>query len=179
MKHSIFASIYIVSMFASILSAEAIAQPNSKIADDDTVSPDVVCETGSTAQYSVSTTSVYVGNIDERVYGKSGGTLTISKGTTQTWSGSITGTTTAEAGVIFAKASASVGITISSSRTQSLTVGYSWTVPSTQSTGWIEAGNRGYNVKYTKYNYLSPCKYNVLKTGTVKGVTSNVMFTHS
>ncbi|MGO4596932.1 hypothetical protein [Terrabacter sp. 2RAF25] len=129
--------------------------------------------------YTTSQSPTYRGDYNTRTYGKSGGTLTISLGESVTTGGSITGTTSAEAGVIFAKASVSVGVTIKKDWTSSVTRAYAWKVPSTQSTGWIEAGHHAYKVTYTKKTVVPPCTLHTDKTGTIVGNTSAIEFTHS
>jgi hypothetical protein len=129
--------------------------------------------------YTTTQSPTYRGDSDTRTYGRSGGTLTIALGESVTTGGSITGTTSAEAGVIFAKASVSVGVTIKKDWTSSVTRSYSWKVPSTQSTGWIEAGHHAYKVSYTKKTLVAPCNLRTDKTGTIVGNTSAIEFTHS
>lgn len=128
--------------------------------------------------YSVSPSATYRGDKSTRTYGQSGGTISIALGESVTTGGSITGTTSAEAGVIFAKASVSVGVTIKKDWTNSTTRSYSWKVPKAQKTGWIEAGHRAYAVSYTKNTIVAPCNVKK-KTGKIVGNTSNIQFIHS
>lgn len=138
----------------------------------------MACSDVGKVTYSVTPSATYKGDSSTRTYGQSGGTLTIALGESVTTGGSITGTTTAEAGAIFAKASVSVGVTIKKDWTNSVTRSYSWKVPKTQSTGWIEAGHRAYRVAYTKKTIVAPCNV-AKKTGRILGNTSNIMFIHS
>lgn len=143
----------------------------------DTVGPQV-CEPSGT-QYTTTQYTKYIGNSSTRVYGASGGTLTISAGKQTTVSGSLQGTASAEAGVIFAKASASVGISIGLSKTVTVTNSYSWKVPASQSVGWIELGSAGYQITWSKGYYSTPCVWNRTGGGTILGATSSPYFAHS
>jgi uncharacterized membrane protein len=161
------------AIFGLASSGHALAAPLP--ATGDSVS---VCETG--YFYSTAQTAAYIAaKSGDRIYGDAGVTLTIAKGTTHTFSGSLTGTTTAEAGVIFAKASLAVGLTVGYSRAATTTQGGSWTVPSNQNPGWLEMGDHAYNVKYTKYHYASPCTKVNDKTNTIKGATNSAWIKHS
>jgi hypothetical protein len=128
---------------------------------------------------STTQTPVYVGNPATRVFGSPGGVLSISVGQTTTVSGSLQTTVTAEAGVIFAKASASVGITIGLSRAVTVTSGFTWTVPANQPHGWVEIGLHGYRINWSRYHYVTPCRQVTDRSGTLVGVTSNIHFGHS
>lgn len=129
--------------------------------------------------FHTSETSVYIGDTSTRIYGAPGGTLGIQKAKAWTASGSITGTTTADAGVVFANVSASVGVTVGLSRTTTTTVSYTWTVPTNVSSGWVEVGGHGYKITYDKGHYVSPCTWVSVQRNTVYGVTSNTYFMNS
>ena len=125
---------------------------------------------------------VYIRAKDGRVYGQSGVTLSISKGVSKTIGGSLTGTSAAEAGAIFAKASVSLAISVQYSRTTTTTFGGSWTVPKNQSTGWLEVGTKGgYTFKWKRYHYRTPCTKVVDGHGTARGPKKSaaLMFRHS
>ena len=158
-----------LTVLVAVPAAAVVAAPSSY----------AYCTDVGNVYYTTSQTPTYRGDYDTRTYGRSGGTLTIALGESVTTGGSITGTTSAEAGVIFAKASVSVGVTIKKDWTSSVTRSYSWKVPSTQSTGWIEAGHHAYKVSYTKKTVVPPCTLRVDKTGTIVGNTSAIEFTHS
>ena len=128
---------------------------------------------------STSSSATYVGDRSTRAYGDAGGTLSITVGRQVTTGGSISGTTTAEAGVIFAKASVQVGVTVHRDWSNSVSHTYSWTVPSTQRVGWLEAGHRAYWVSYSKKVLSWPCTPRVVKSGKILGNTSNIQFKHS
>lgn len=125
---------------------------------------------------------IYIRARDGRIYGQSGVTLSITKGVSKTIGGSVTGTASAEAGVIFAKASVSLAISVQYSRTTTTTFGASWTVPKKQKVGWLEVGTRGgYTFRWKRYHYVSPCRVVVDAHGTAKGPkkTAALMFRHS
>ncbi|MDR1851094.1 MAG: hypothetical protein LBR21_00315 [Propionibacteriaceae bacterium] len=122
-------------------------------------------------------TNVYIPG-SERAYGHPGVQVAIEVGETTTWSGSITGFLTAEAGTIFAKASTSFSTTVSMSGSETLSKTGTWVVPSSAPIGgYLEAGAAGVSFKYEKTWWVSPCKERKA-SGTGKGVTrtSNVWF---
>lgn len=132
-----------------------------------------------TESYNTSQTDKYIGNSATRVYGQSGGTLSITSGTSTTTSGSLQTTATVDANAVFAGASLAVGVTIGLSKSVTTTIGYNWTVPSTQSTGWVEMGSHGYQISWNKGHYNAPCTWVQDGSGTVLGTTSNAQFAHS
>jgi hypothetical protein len=136
-----------------------------------------VCETGTF--YNEHHSATYVGNGNTKVYGQGGGTLSISSGKTITVSGSLQGTVSAAAGVVFEQVSVSVSATVGRSSAVTTTNGYSWAVPKSQSTGWIEMGAHGYNISWTHGYYRTPCIWVQTDSGTLLGTTSNVQFIHS
>lgn len=128
----------------------------------------------------VKSKNVHLSAPKSRVWGSGGGTLSIGKDKSWSVSGSVTGTTSAEAGAIFAKASASVGVTVGAERTVTTTSSYTWKVPSTQSRGWLEAGSNGVKVSYKKgYITRDTCEFKTQKTGTITGATSQISYNHS
>ena len=159
--------------------AAALAIGGASVVSAPTASA-AICETGSTPTAKVLTkTSTYVGNTGNRVYGQSGGTITISVGESWTTTGSLTVTGTAGAGVVFASVSVAVGISVSYSRQTTTSSSYSWKVPSSQSTGWVERGNYGWKGQYEQYYFKSPCTRVVTGSGSYKGSTNQAWFTHS
>lgn len=164
------------SMAAALAAGIACAVAPASFADQR--GPEACPEVGQVS-YTTSSSAVYRGDRTTRTYGASGGELEITLGESVTTGGSITGTTSAEAGVIFAKASVSVGVEIRKDWTNSVTRAYRWTVPSSQREGWIEAGHRAYNVTYSKKQIVAPCNVKLVKSGTILGNTSNIQFIHS
>lgn len=164
------------SVAAALAAGIAGAAAPASLADSSGTS---ACPEVGQVSYPTTQTATYRGDRSTRTYGASGGVLEITLGESVTTGGSITGTTSAEAGVVFAKASVSVGVTIKKDWTSSVTRSYTWTVPSSQNPGWIEAGHRAYNVNYIKRQIVAPCNVKTVKTGSILGNTSNVQFIHS
>jgi len=189
MKNSVLGVLAAGSAAALTLVIPSAAQAAPSTASVHTASDFTVCtgkiglpkpgfENGPT-QYKLSTKQVYIGDRDTRTYGSGGGTITIEKGESVETGGSLSATTTAEAGVVFAKASVSVGVTISKSWSTSLSKSYSWTVPSARTSGWIEMGSVGYKITYERGHYKSPCTWVSEKKDTITGVTKNLWFVNS
>ena len=138
------------------------------------------CETGSThTSRTLTHASTYLGNANNRVYGQSGGTIGISYGETWTTSGTLSVSGTVKAGVVFANVSVTVGVSVSLSRGTTATSSYSWKVPKSQKSGWVERGNYGYKGSYTYGYYKSPCTWVKLGSGSYKGATARPWYTHS
>jgi hypothetical protein len=98
------------------------------------------------------------------------GTITYSKSTTSTVSASLTGTTSAEAGIIFAKASVSLSVTVGGSYSKSDTWSYAAAVPSGQTKRLQQYKDaRSFTVKKT--HIIPPCNS---KTDWTKNVTAPV-----
>lgn len=143
---------------------------------DQTIQPMVCDDGGGGTQYRLINSGGYAGDSTTRTYGAGGGTISISRSESVSFSSSITGTVAAEAGVIFAKASVSVGITIGRTADTTLSKSYSYTVPASQTSGWVEMGFRGYRINYDKGYYASPCTWVSQRKSTIYGVTQNTFF---
>jgi hypothetical protein len=139
------------------------------------MSPDVCAPPG----YLTSEAGTYIGNPANRTYGQYPGTITVAKGTTKTVSGSLQTTISADAGVIFAKVSTSVGISVGLSKAVTTNSSYAWTVPRSQATGYVEMGSHGYRITWRYGSYNSACQFVAQRTGQLSGVTPNVEFVHS
>lgn len=141
------------------------------------------CYSSSATRWSFSNKSlVYKAAKHGRVYGQSGVTLTIQKGTSYTVGGSVTGTTGVDAGILFAKASASLAISVTASRTTSTIFTGSWKVPATQAWGWLEVGTKqAYKFSWKKYHMVGECTVHVDAHGTAKAPTRSaaLAFRHS
>ncbi len=72
-------------------------------------------------------------------------------------SGSLQTTVSADAGVIFAKVSTSVGISVGLSKAVTTDSSYAWTVPKSQGTGYVEMGSHGYRISWRYGSYNSSC----------------------
>lgn len=126
-----------------------------------------------------SQTGIHISQGAYRAYGQGGGTITVSKGKTVTLSGTLQSTVSADAGVIFAKVSASVGVSVGLSKAVTATSSYSYAVPAGVSQGWVEMGSHGYQIHWEKGHYASPCTWIVDSSGNLSGTTDQVDFTHS
>jgi len=124
-------------------------------------------------------TARYIGNPATRTFGPRGTVLAISRGTTTTVSGSLQTTVGAEAGVIFGKVSASIGLTVGLSKAVTVTTTGTWLVPATQPLGWLEMGSHGFQISWSRYHYVTPCRRVTDRRATLLGATSNVQFAHS
>lgn len=124
--------------------------------------------TRTASEYSFSNRKkIYIASRGSRIYGDRNVTLKIESGISHTISGSITGTAEVEAGVLFAKASASLAVTVGGSVTTTSNHGGSWKV--TQKVGWLEVGTlNGYSFSWTKFHYKAPCTKVVEGKGTAK-----------
>src|SRR5205085_2653779 len=85
------------------------------------------------------------------------------KTTTGTVSGSVTGTASAEAGVIFAKASVSIGVTVGASWSKSDTWSYSKPVPSGK-TARLVMWHESRKMTVTKKQIVAPCNVKTVWT---------------
>lgn len=151
--------------------------------DSPVVSPRVCTSGGSAPYYSFSDKEPkYIAAKNGRVYGQSGVTLTVTKGTSFTVGGSVTGSESGEADAIIAKASVTYSLSFTLSRTTNTTYSGSWKVPKDQETGWLEVGtNNGYTFNWERYHYASPCRKVVEASGKTKVPTksSAYMYKHS
>lgn len=91
------------------------------------------------------------------------GTITYNKTTTSTVNASITGTTSAEAGVIFAKASVSLSVTVGASYSKADSWSYAATVPAGK-TMRLQQYKEGRSFTVLKYRIVPPCKVKNLWT---------------
>lgn len=87
----------------------------------------------------------YVQNGD-RVTGDPGMTIKISRSSGTQFSVGVSASATAEAGLVFARASATAGISLTHSWTTTRTEERSWTVPNNGRRGWISIGSDKYEV---------------------------------
>ncbi|MCC9196409.1 hypothetical protein QNO08_10695 [Arthrobacter sp. zg-Y820] len=117
-------------------------------------------------------------NPNQRVYGAAGGTLSFEVGQQSSTSIEVNGSTTAEAGAVFAKASATLGIAVSASSTTTTQQGYSWQVPADQAQGWLEMGAMGYQLDWQRGHYNSPCIWVQDASGSTLSTSSNTAFSH-
>lgn len=111
--------------------------------------------TRTASEYSIcNKKKIYMASRGSRTHGDRGVTLSISSGISHTIGGTVTGTVEVEAGVLFAKASASL-VTVGGSVTTTSNSGGSWTV--TKKVGWLEVGTRsGYSFNWTEFQHKAP-----------------------
>jgi hypothetical protein len=106
------------------------------------------------------------------------GTITYSETTTSEVNGSVTGTISAEAGIVFAKASASIGVTVGGSYAKSGTWTYSASVAAGK-TARLQQYRESRQSTVSKMVYDGYCNYKVALTGTMKAprtASNNALF---
>jgi hypothetical protein len=99
------------------------------------------------------------------------GTITYTKTTTGTVQASVTATVSAEAGIVFAKASASIGVTVGGSWSKSDTWSYSKPVPSGK-TARLVMWHESRKFTVTKKKIVAPCNVRTVYTSTVNAPRS-------
>ncbi len=102
--------------------------------------------------------------------GSPGANLTIAVGTSSTVTGSVTVSTSVEAGAIFAKASVSAGITLSASTTSTATYSVNATIPAEG--GYIELGSEGRSFNWSATTYNNNCVVTNQESGSGTGATT-------
>ncbi|WP_029146015.1 hypothetical protein [Microbacterium luticocti] len=110
-----------------------------------------------------------------RVTGPGGTTISISRGAGTTFSVDVSASATAEAGVIFAKASATLGISVSNTWTSNTTYRDSWAIPKSYSRGYLAIGNPKYRITAT-VTYQSPNCTTYTRTKNYDGITHDIDF---
>ncbi|HEV7976642.1 hypothetical protein [Amycolatopsis sp.] len=103
------------------------------------------------------------------------GTITYNKTATSTVNASITGTTSAEAGVIFAKASVSLAVSVGASYSKSDSWSYAATVPAGKAMR-LQQYKEGRAFTVQKYRIVPPCKTKYLWTKKVKAPVKNASY---
>jgi len=103
------------------------------------------------------------------------GTITYSKTATSTVNASITGTTSAEAGVIFAKASVSLAVSVGASYSKSDTWSYAATVPAGKAMR-LQQYKEGRAFTVRKYHIVPPCTTKYLWTKKVSAPVKNASY---
>lgn len=89
-------------------------------------------------------------------YVKGPGSVSLTKGRTWTVSASVTASVSAEAGVVFAKASTSLGITVGASYSGTQSFTYTLNVPKGK-TQRLQQYKRAYKFTVTKKRIVAPC----------------------
>ncbi|PRX49992.1 hypothetical protein B0I33_102108 [Prauserella shujinwangii] len=103
------------------------------------------------------------------------GTITYNKTTTSTVNASVSGTTSAEAGVVFAKASVSLSVTVGASYSKSDSWSYSATVPSGK-TKRLQQYKEGRKFTATKTRIVAPCDVRTVWKRTFNAPVKNAVY---
>jgi hypothetical protein len=110
--------------------------------------------------------STFVADSGKKVYGASGTTLSISAASGTTWSGSVSGSGKISESAIIFSADESFSASISYSKTTTVSLGGSWTVPKTESSGWLTLGSMGYSMKWNTGETTGNCTWDSFGSGT-------------
>lgn len=113
------------------------------------------------------------------VYGQSGVTLTITETAGTSITGTVGGSGTFTVGAIVAEAQAQVNASIAYTKTSSVTRGGSWTVPSTQSQGWLADGAQSRKMNWIHYQDHATCTTSTIGSGTANLPTLAPYIYHS
>ncbi|NYE93988.1 hypothetical protein FHU41_000209 [Psychromicrobium silvestre] len=152
-------------LFGSVSAAQAAPQT----APANMVSPKSLCSS-SNVDIAISQVARHYVKGSYRLAGSPGAHLTIAAGTTSTITGTITLSTTVEAGAIFAKASVSAGVSLALSKATTVTYSVSATIPSQG--GYIELGADGRSFAWTATRYNNNCVVSSHQVGSAVGATS-------
>ncbi len=128
--------------------------------------PDYIISNGSRAWMATNLRSDYL---------RGPGTITYNKTTTSTVNASITGTTSVEAGVIFAKASASLSVSVGASYSKSDSWSYAATVPAGKVMR-LQQYKEGRAFTVQKYKIVPPCKTKYLWKKKVTAPVRNASY---
>ena len=104
----------------------------------------------------------------DRVYGSSGITLTIIAGRTTSITTTLSASATAGVSAVVAKADLMTSLSLAVSQSATTTAGGSWTVPSSQTTGWLAFGT------FSTYSYAWSEAVHTENCATVKHSGSGV-----
>lgn len=121
----------------------------------------------------------FIADPSKQVYGQSGVTLSISAAAGTTFSGTVGGSVSGDISAIVASADASINASITYSKTTTVTLGGSWTVPSTQTVGWLALGSQGYGMNWAYYEYNANCGVVTLRSGTASLPALSPVIGHS
>lgn len=121
----------------------------------------------------------FVPDSGKRVYGAAGTTLTISAAAGTTWSGTIGGSGSVDESAIILSAVQTVSASISYSKTTTVSLGGSWTVPKGDSSGWLALGSMGYSMKWSTGEYNGNCTWRTLGSGTASLPAESPFIDHS
>jgi hypothetical protein len=115
----------------------------------------------------------------DTTYGSRGITITVTLSAGQSVTGTITGTVGVSVNYLIASAKADVSGSIAQSMTATYTTSGSYTIPASQSTGWVSVGAQARSMNWQYGAYTGACKWVVQHTGTAKLPTLMPYFFHS
>ena len=107
---------------------------------------------------------------EERIYGSSGANVTLAKGHSATSTGTISAGTTIKAGAIFASASVELGISLSLSKTNTMTYSVSATIPNNGD--YIQLGSEGRSFNWATTTYIHGVPVST-ETGSALGASEH------
>jgi hypothetical protein len=132
--------------------------------------------------YDYSYSSVVTSSIkspDKTVYGQSGVTLSITEQSGTTTTGTVTGTGSYTVSAVVFSAQGQVSTSIALSKTATVSRGGSWTVPASQSQGWLADGAQGRKMHWIYHKQNGNCTFTTLGSGTANLPTLAPYIFHS
>lgn len=123
--------------------------------------------------------STFVADKKKTVYGASGVRLTLSVAKGHMWTGTIGGALKGEAKAIVAAAEVTVNASIAYTKTTTVTLGGSWTVPAKKRDGWLALGSKGYSFSWEYGSTNGACKWKASRSGTAKLPAMSPYIAHS
>lgn len=142
--------------------------------------PQNVSESNADYPISVSNTrSSLIGYVQNgaRVVGEPGMTIEISRTIGTTFTVGVSASATVEADMVFAKASATAGFTLTNSWSSTTEYRGSWVIPNNGRRGWISIGSDKYRVTGTVHYVTQRCAY-YTRTKTYDAISNDVSFRH-
>jgi hypothetical protein len=124
-------------------------------------------------------TSTFVPDSAKKVYGASGVTLTVSAASGTTWTGTVTSATQGDISAIVVEAKETISGSVSYSKTTTVTLSGSWKVPSSQSSGWLALGSKGYRMNWQEGYDTGSCTWVKVKSGTASLPAQSPYIGHS
>ena len=121
----------------------------------------------------------FVGDPAKTVYGASGVTLSLSSASGTTWSGTVSNATQGDISLIVIEAKDTVSASVSYSKTTTVALGGSWTVPSSQKSGWLALGSEGYHMNWSVSQENGNCTTTLLRSGTANLPAESPFIDHS
>jgi hypothetical protein len=169
MKLRVLLSVICSTLFLSTLIGvkAAAAMPTG---GDGGMEPKGMCDSSNWDVSITNVSRVYVPGTYQ-VSGSAGVELELAVGWDTTVTGTISAEATMEAGVIFAKASTTVGVSLALSRTMTNSVSMTATVPANVPEAYMELGAEGRSFSYVATRYNSNCVVIEQKSGPATGAT--------